>query len=225
MNKFNEKISTNNFFKKSYTQFKNLAKSEKIKIFLEKIELTILYFFAFVDLTFTMIRPLLLYGKTPELVKMSLPIILPILNFPLFKMFWNHPEKMFILNYIVLDYLIIHPFFGLSKLVRYNVTLIFILNLVHSLGFQYWELFFYNDILKFAGKKAMHPVLKVALSKRPLVYVHSIIAANSIILFTYFYIVAMRGKYPTCFLYEWLIDSAAIFMRIKTPTLKKNNQY
>ena len=113
------------FFKKTKEQVFNFLKICNLAFpaINQKIQLTILYFFALVDLVYSVFNPIFSVGYIPEILQPMYPIIKKILELPLIKI-WSSPEKVFFLSYIVVEIFIVRSVFKLSKLrdIIYNIS-------------------------------------------------------------------------------------------------------
>ena len=138
---------------------------------------------------------------------------------PIFKI-WASPEKVFFLSYVAIEFMIVRSVFKLSKLVKYNILLIFALLMVQGLVISYWDLLFHRQIAS--------PVAKWAYDQGALIYTDKNLAIvfflNTFIIFivgySYLYFRAIKGKFATIPGMEWLTDSVAFWLRIKTPTMR-----
>ena len=69
------------------------------------------------------------------------PLISKLLQSPFLKI-WASPEKVFFLSYVTIELAIVRKVFNFSKLVRYNILLIFSLLMIQGLVVSYWDLLF-----------------------------------------------------------------------------------
>jgi hypothetical protein len=183
------------------------------------IQLTFIYFFAVLDLLYGILNNVFALGYLPELILPFFPLIKTILQTPIFKI-WASPEKVFFLSYIVLEFMVVRSTFKFSKLVKYNILLIFSMLMLQGLMISYWDLLFHRQIAS--------PVAKWAWDQGALIHTDKPLAIafflNTFFLFifTYFYLYirAISGKFATLPLMEWLTDSVAFWLRIKTPTMR-----
>ena len=185
----------------------------------QSIQLSFIYFFAMVDLIYAVLNNVFALGYIPEILLPVFPLIKSILQSPIFKI-WASPEKVFFLSYVVIEFMIVRSIFKFSKLVKYNILLIFALLMVQGLVISYWDLLFHREIAS--------PVAKWAYDQGGLIYTDKSLAIifflNTFVIFfvgyLYLYIKALQGKFATLPAMEWLTDSVAFWLRIKTPTMR-----
>ena len=184
----------------------------------QNIQLTFIYFFALIDLLHSVLNNVFSLGYLPEIIKPFLPFIQAILLSPFFQI-WASPEKVFFLSYVVIELMIVRSVFQFSKLVKYNILLIFALLMLQGLAVSYWDIFFHREITP--------AVAKWAFDNGALIYTDKNLAItfflNTFFIFVfgylYLYLRAMQGKFATIPTMEWLTDSIAFWVRIKTPTM------
>lgn len=155
----------------------------------------------------------------PEVLIPFMPIISGILQSPFFKI-WSSPEKVFFLSYVVIEFMVIRKSLNFSKLVKYNVLLIFALLMIQGLVISYWDLFLHRAIATVTQKWAYDGGALVGLNRN----IAIVLFLNTFILFitlySYFYVKALNGLFATLPGLEWLTDSVAFWLRIKTPTMR-----
>lgn len=182
------------------------------------IQLTFIYFFALVDLIYSILSTVFSLGYFPEILAPFYPFIKAILESPIFQI-WASPEKVFFLSYVVIEFMVVRSTFKFSKLVKYNILLIFALLMLQGLMISYWDLLFHREIAT--------PVAKWAYDQGAIIFTDKPLAIffflNTFVIFftTYFYLYlrAISGKFATFPGMSWLTDSIAFWLRIKTPTM------
>ena len=183
------------------------------------IQLSFIYFFAVVDLLYSVLNNVFSLGYLPEILLPVFPLIKSILQNPILKI-WASPEKVFFLSYVVIEFMIVRSTFKFSKLVKYNVLLIFSMLMIQGLVISYWDVLFHRQIAT--------PVAKWAYDQGAIIYTDKNLAIvfflNTFFIFIltylYLYFRAINGKFATIPLMEWLTDSVAFWLRIKTPTMR-----
>ena len=183
------------------------------------IQLTFIYFFALVDLLYSILNNVFSLGYMPELLLPFFPLIKRILQDPILRI-WASPEKVFFLSYVVIEFMIVRPTFKFSKLVKYNTLLIFSMLMVQGLTVSYWDVLFHRQIAT--------PVARWAYDGGALIFIDKPLAISFylstffIFIFTYMYLYfkAINNKFATLYGMEWLTDSVAFWLRIKTPTMR-----
>lgn len=185
----------------------------------QTIQLTFIYFFAVIDLLYAVLNNVFSLGYVPEVLVPIFPLISVILQSPILKI-WASPEKVFFLSYVVIEFMIVRSALNFSKLVKYNVLLIFALLMLQGLLISYWDLLFHRQIAT--------PVAKWAYDQGALIFTDKSLAIafflNTFLLFMgtylYLYFTALKGKFAKISGLEWLTDSVAFWLRIKTPSMR-----
>jgi hypothetical protein len=183
------------------------------------IQLSFIYFFAVVDLLYSILNNVFALGSIPEFVRPFYPFIVSILQSPFFQI-WASPEKVFFMSYVVIELMIVRSTFNFSKLVKYNVLLIFSMLMIQGLSISYWDLLFHRQIAT--------PVANWAWDQGAFIFLDKPLALaffyGTFLIFIaayfYLYITAVRGKFAKFPGMEWLTDSVAFWLRIKTPTMR-----
>lgn len=183
------------------------------------IQITFIYFFAIIDLLYAVLNNIFSLGYFPEILLPLFPFIKSILQSPILKI-WASPEKVFFLSYVVIEFMVVRSTFQFSKLVKYNILLIFALLMIQGLVMSYWDLLFHRQIAE--------PVSKWAYDQGALITTDRNLAIlfffNTFLLFIgtyiYLYVRAIDGKFAKISGLEWLTDSVAFWLRIKTPTMR-----
>jgi hypothetical protein len=183
------------------------------------IQLTFIYFFAVVDLLHSILINVFSLGYMPELLLPIFPLIKGILQNPILKL-WASPEKVFFLSYVVIEFMIVRPTFKFSKLVKYNVLLIFSMWMLQGLAVAYWDVLFHRQIASPVARWA-YDGGAIIFTDKPLAIVFFL---NTFFIFMmtyiYLYIRAINNKFGKLPYMEWLTDSVAFWLRIKTPTMR-----
>jgi len=185
----------------------------------EIIQLSFIYYFAVIDLLYGILNNVLALGYFPEILRGVYPSIKAILSNPLLQM-WNSPEKIFFLSYVAIELIVVRPVFKFSKLVKYNVLLIFALLMIQGLVISYWDLLFHREIATAVTKWIFDESGFIYTDK----FLSILLFFCTFILFLsfyfYLYIRAINGKFATFPGMEWLTDSIAFWLKIKTPTMR-----
>jgi hypothetical protein len=183
------------------------------------IQITFIYFFAIIDLLYAVLNNVFALGYFPEILRPIYPLIQSILQSPLFQI-WASPEKVFFLSYVVVEFMVVRPVFQFSKLVKYNILLIFALLMIQGLVISYWDLLFNRQIAEPVSKWAYDQGAMINTDKNLAI----IFFLNTFLFFfgtyIYLYIRAIDGKFAKISGMEWLTDSVAFWLRIKTPTMR-----
>jgi hypothetical protein len=185
------------------------------------IQLTFVYIFALLDLITSILNYIFALGFVPEMVAPFLPLIKFILLSP-FVQIWCSPEKVFLFSYFVVEYMVVKSVFRFSKLVRYNILLIFSLLMLQGLVISYWDLLFNREMATEVAQWAYEESAFYSDDQLAFAFFFS----TFIIFFfgyLYLYTVALRGKFATLPGLEWVTDSVCFWLRIKTPTMRFGN--
>ena len=182
------------------------------------IQLSFIYFFAIVDLLYSILNNVFSFGYFPEILTPVYPMIKAILESPILRI-WASPEKVFFLSYVVIEFMVVRSTFKFSKLVKYNILLIFAVLMLQGLLISYWDLLFNRQIAS--------PVAKWSYDEGALIFTDKPLAIffflNTFIIFIisyiYLYFRAVCGQFATFPGMSWLTDSIAFWLRIKTPTM------
>ena len=223
MNKINSnqqtksKILFSNFIQKIINNFSNIGK--KYQSFLEIIQISFVYLFAFIDLFHSILNNVFLLGYFPEILRPFFPTIKMILLSPLLRA-WCSPEKVFFFSYIIIEFLVVRKSFKFSKLVRYNILLVFSLLMIQGLVLSYWDLLFHRDVVSPMAKWSARSINLIGVDKRIAVFLFFTLFIVFSVLYTYLYICALQGKFTKILGLSWLTDSVSILLRIKTPTMR-----
>lgn len=210
-----------NYFQKIRKNFQEF--SSKSPTTLQNIQLTFIYFFALVDLLHSILTNVFSLEYFPEILIPFLPFIKGIIFSPFFQI-WASPEKVFFLSYIVIEVMIVRSIFQFSKLIKYNILLIFALLMLQSLVISYWDIFFHREV--------SIGVAKWSADQGALIYTDKDLAITFffdtfllfVLIYLYCYIRGLQGKFATLPFLEWLTDSIAFWLRVKTPTMRIGKQ-
>lgn len=185
----------------------------------QMIQLSFIYFFAVIDLLYSVLNNVFSLGYIPELILPVYPLIVSILQSPFFQI-WASPEKVFFMSYVVIELMIVRSTFNFSKLVKYNVLLIFSMLMLQGLAISYWDLLFHRQIATPVAKWAYDQGAFIFMDKQLAIAFFYGTFAIFIAAYFYLYVTAVRGKFATLPGMEWLTDSVAFWLRIKTPSMR-----
>jgi len=183
------------------------------------IQLSFVYFFAVIDLFHSILNNVFSLGYFPEILKPIFPLVKAILMSPILRV-WSSPEKVFFLSYLVIEFMVVRSTFKFSKLVKYNILLVFSLLMVQGLIISYWDLLFHREIATSVAKWAYDQGAIIHTDRRLAIFFF--FNTFMVFMFGYFYLYlsAIQGKFATIPGMEWLTDSVAFWLRIKTPTMR-----
>jgi len=182
-------------------------------------QLTFIYFFALVDLIYSVLNNIFSLGYLSESIVPFYGILTTVLQSPIFKI-WASPEKVFFMSYIVLEFLIIRSTLNLSKFIKYNILLVFALLMIQGLLISVWDLLFHREITDAVSNWSYDEGLLIATNKQLAVFFFLFTFVMFLFIYFHFYLNALRGKIVTFPGLNWLTDSVAFWLKIKTPTMK-----
>jgi hypothetical protein len=196
----------------------NQAFNEQFPATYQIIQLTFVYFFAILDLTHSILGNLYSLGKFPEFLGPFLPFFKILLTHPVFQIFAS-PEKVYLLSFLVLEFMVVRKT-GFSKLVKYNILLIFSLLMVQQLVISYWDVLFHRSLAESAENWAYggNPFLFNDVEMANAFFLNTFFWF--VVMYIYLYIRAIQGKYATLPFLSVITDSVAFWLRIKTPTMR-----
>jgi len=185
----------------------------------QQIQLTCLYFFAFTQLIYHTCYTMVHLGGAPTLLLSSIPAINDFLNFPVFKLFCN-TDLVFLMSYLILDFLVLKKNNNISKLMKYNLVIAFSFIMLQALTLGFWDLIFNQSIFD-----ASYKLTKVNLGLLHLCFFSTFVLFS--FLYAYFYIKSLFGLFATFPRLYWITNSAAFWARIplsnQTPNMKNSN--
>ena len=189
----------------------------------QNIQLTVIYLFALVDLFNSIFTGMITTGYLPGFLDPYYPLIKSIITNPIIRVL-TAPERIFFFSFLVLELMVNRPN-KFSKLVKYNVLLIFTVLMIQGLVLTYWD-FLFNRVISI-------PVLKYSYDQGMIIGLDRELA-NLFFYFTfmtffltyvYFYGKALSGRFIRVEGLEWLTDSVAFWLKIKTPTMRIGQGY
>jgi magnesium-transporting ATPase (P-type) len=224
-------MKSNNSFEIFQQIFQYFLK--KLKIFVEKLEnfdktyphtsqnfqLTFVYLFALVDLVFSMLLNVFSYSYSSEFLDPLFPYVENILQSTFLKI-WTSPEKVFLLSYFVLDFMVIRESLNFSKFIKFNVLLVFALLMLQNLVFSFWDLLFQREITQLVQRWSFDEGLIISSNRELAVFFFLLTFIVFLLIYLFFFLNALKSKIVTIKYFEWLTDSVAFWLRIKTPTMK-----
>ena len=171
-------------------------------------QLTFIYFFALVDLIYSVLNNIFSLGYLSESIVPFYGILTTVLQSPIFKI-WASPEKVFFMSYIVLEFLIIRSTLNLSKFIKYNILLVFALLMIQGLLISVWDLLFHREITDAVSNWSYDEGLLIATNKQLAVFFFLFTFVMFLFIYFHFYLNALRGKIVTFPGLNWLTDSVA----------------
>lgn len=191
------------FFLKQFIQqiFSFIIKNYR---FFEFFQLTIIYFFALIQLTITCLQ---MSGSVPELYR-SLPFFDKLISSPLIRFFTN-TDKTYILYLLVQELVISRAhIFRFSLIVRYNLLYLMTLEFIFYWIMNWWDILcnFENDL-----------ILKTQIDKVFATEFYLTLFFIYFILYLYSYIRAISRKLPVfpLAILQKIPDSVAFLLQIK----------
>jgi hypothetical protein len=183
------------------------------------IQITFIYFFAVIDLFHSILNNVFALGYFPEILKPVFPLVKAILTSPILR-FWTSPEKVFFLSYLVIEFMVVRSVFKFSKLVRYNILLVFSLLMLQGLAISYWDVLFHRDIATAVEKWTFDQGMLLHTDRDLAIFFFFNTFMFFMFAYFYLYLRALSGKFATFYGLDWITDSVAFWLRIKTPTMR-----
>jgi len=209
-----------NVIKDFFSPLRSLSEllDEKFPNIAQNIQLTFIYIFAMIDLFHGILNSMISMGYLPEIFTPAFPFIKAVITNPILRILAS-PEKIFFFSFVVLEFMVNRPN-KFSKLVKYNILLLFSVLMIQGLMISYWDLLFNRTIAS--------PVLKWSYDQGTVVNSDRDLALSFFFLtfcifflsYIYFYFKALSGKFLRINGMEWLTDSVAFWLKIKTPTMR-----
>ncbi len=198
-----------NWLTKISKKFRKTAKTNR-RVF-EQFQLTFIYFFAVVVLTYTIRNSL---GYFPEMLFRLFPFLVPIFDIQALKIL-AAPEKTFVLYMLIIEIFLNRSFFNFSVLVKFNVLLIFILEMLQNLLVSYWDILFNRELDVLNGG--------VVIARTATMFFYFFLFLFFFILYLYSYLSSLKGTFPKFpGVLKSITDSVAFWLQIKL--LKKGNK-
>jgi|GEM_PF-5105404 hypothetical protein len=195
--------------KKIIKAFRKVAKRNR-RIF-ERFQLTFIYFFAVVVLTYTIRNSL---GYFPEMLFKLFPFLVPIFDIQALKIL-AAPEKTFVLYMLILEMFLNRSIFNFSVLVKFNVLLIFILEMLQNLLVSYWDILFNRELDVLSGG--------VVIARTATMFFYFFLFVFFFALYCYSYVSSLKGDFPRFpGVLKSITDSVAFWLQIKF--VKKENR-
>jgi hypothetical protein len=183
------------------------------------IQLSFIYFFALVDLVYSVLNNIFSLGYLSESIIPFYGLIAGILQSPIFKI-WASPEKVFFMSYIVLEFMVIRSTLNFSKFIKYNILLVFALLMIQGLVISFWDLLFHREITDAVAMWAYDEGLLIATNKKLAIFFFLFTFIAFVLIYFHFYSNALKGKIVTLPGLHWVTDSVAFWLKIKTPTMR-----
>ena len=203
-------------FQKLFKSLKKIIKSirkisKRNRRIFEQIQLSFIYFFAVVVLTYTIRNSL---GYFPEMLFKLFPFLVPIFEIQALKIL-AAPEKTFVLYMLILEMFLNRSFFNFSVLVKFNVLLIFILEMLQNLLVSYWDILFNRELDVLNGG--------VIIARTATMFFYFFLFLFFFGIYCYSYVSSLSGNFPRFpGVLKSITDSVAFWLQIKL--LKKGNR-
>ena len=215
-----------NYLKQYLNKIKdNLQKfTQKYPSTFQTLQLISIYSFAFVDLIYVFVNNLYSLGIQPEILENNFLINI-ILESSILKI-WATPEKMFLISYVVLDLMLIQSALNFSKLIKYNILLVFSLLMLQGLAITFWDLLFHREIGNFVSAWTNSDEIDLIIGKDHTLagFFFFVIFLFFFSLYSYFFLSALkkkRGSFPG---FVWITDSVLFWLNLQTPTMNFNGK-
>ena len=211
---FNPFLKVLENFRKTFKTF-----SEEYPNTAQNIQLTCIYCCAVIDLVHSVLNNVFSLGYIPEFLQWIFPLLKSILMSPFFQI-WAGPEKVFFLSYVVIEFMVIRSTFKFSKLIKYNILMLFSLLMIQGLAMSYWDLIFNREISESVSEWVYGSGMLIYTDRQVAIFFFLTTFVIFVSVYFYLYLTALRGKFALLPTMEWLTDSVAFWLRIKTPTMR-----
>lgn len=210
----NKKNSSPFFLQRILKSLKIFQKSAKNnRKFFEWAQLTSIYFFAIIVLAYTIRNSL---GYFPEMLFRLFPFLVPAFEIQALKIL-AAPEKTFLLYMLIIEMFLNRSFFNFSLLVKFNVLLIFILEMLQNLLVSYWDIFFNREVDGLNGG--------VVIARTATMFFYFFLFLFFFGLYAYSYISSLLGIFPKFpGILKNITDSVAFWLQIKLLKNKKRGE-
>jgi hypothetical protein len=116
--------------------------------------------------------------------------------------------------------MVIRSTFKFSKLIKYNILLLFSLLMIQGLAMSYWDLIFNREISESVSEWVYGSGMLIYTDRQVAIFFFLTTFVIFVFVYFYLYLTALRGKFALLPTMEWLTDSVAFWLRIKTPTMR-----
>jgi hypothetical protein len=184
----------------------------------QNIQFTVMYYFAFIDLTYSILSGVYALGDDLSLLRPFFPFIKWVFESPTVE-FWLSPERSFIVTTFILETVVERGMFGLSTLVRFNIVMLFSLLMLQALIISYWDAIFNKETVNLDVLLYNEPDEGDIIDEVSGVPVFYLTFFVFFFIYVALYISAIRGKFFTAPGFTWITDSACFWLKIRTPTM------
>ena len=184
--------------------------AKKYSRILECFQLTFIYFITLVSFAYTIKNGL---GTFPDTLLDFFPVINQLVNIESLRIL-SDSDRTFFFYILTIEIVINRSFLNLSRLVKFHIVLVFILELLQNMVMNYWDLFVNRelDIISY------NTIAENRWTPAFCTYIFVIF----FILYAYSYIESLRGRFPIFpGPLKSITDSAGIWVRIKTSNKKQ----
>lgn len=185
----------------------------------QQFQLISIYACALIDLLYNILNNVFALGVVPEFLVPVFPWIEAILLSPLLRA-WTSPEKVFFLSYVVIELILVQRKFKFSKLVQYNVLLVFSLLMVQGLVISYWDFLFHRQITTEVTHWIWGEDMLIYTDREIALLFFLLTFLLFFVLYCFLLFQALNGIFALIPNMVFLTDSVAFWLRIKTPTMR-----
>jgi len=183
------------------------------------IQVSCIYFFACVDLVYSIATFIFSLGTNNGSMSSLYPVISKVLNDPTL-MFIMSPEKVFIFSYLAIEICIVQNTFQFTKLVRYNILLVYSLLMLQGTSITFWDMLFNRQIPESSAAFAWGEGFLTGVNRPIGTFFFTVTFVFYLTLYAYCYSCAFVGRFPKFPKgFTWITDSIAFWMRIRTNTM------
>jgi hypothetical protein len=184
----------------------------------QNIQLTVIYFCAFMDLVHSIGMNLFVLGNIPSILLPAYPVFKAILLNPVL-LILTSPEKIFLFSYFAIEIVVINKSFKFSKLVKYNTLLLFSVLMLQGLVINYWDVLLHRQLSSWEARQTLDDTILATLHRPFAISLFFVTFMCFFFLYTYLYSKAIQGKFAILPKFLWITDSVAFWLRIRTPSM------
>ena len=185
----------------------------------QHLQLISIYCCAVIDLIYNILNNVFALGVVPEFMVPVFPLIEAILMSPILRA-WTSPEKVFFLSYVVIELILVQRSLKFSKLVQYNVLLVFSLLMVQGLAISYWDFLFHRQITTEVTHWIWGAGMFIYTDREIALLFFLLTFLLFFALYCYLLFQSINGIFALIPNMVFLTDSVAFWLRIKTPTMR-----
>ena len=195
----------------SLKKFSRIAKKESFQV-------NIAYLYSGVDLSFTTLYSIYSLKEYPKFLEPLFSANQLFLTSFLTHI-WGSPERVFLISFLILRYLVENKKSKLSKFIKYHVLLVFTILVVENLILNIVDFLFNQNFSSVVKVFSFSANLLTFSNKLLVCWLFLTTFLLCLLLLIYCYRNALNYQLVDINGLKWLTDSVAFWVRIKTPTI------